>query len=912
MTATLRPYLNAVRATLQAALCLENFSSQVVERHNKPEVEVRSSKELLLQPVIISRNEKEKVLIEGSINSVRVSIAVKQADEIEKILCHKFMRFMMMRAENFFILRRKPVEHKKIFALQGPYPVIRSLLRARGWVEKKLSWACKAGRRHERLPGGQEEGDGGNAAEEDEEGEEEEEQRDEDPSGTYNLMSQLVRNQLPYFIWTSRRDVVDCRLLHKDQVVNHYAKAGSFTTKAGLCLNLRNLHWFDQADADTFFPRCYRLGAADEKQAFIGEPRPPGRAGRPRRGAPACPHAPAPAEDFRLTAARALLKVVLQRARGPQRPPNPSGAPGELPLPSFPAPRVAGAARPLPGAHPAPLAAGAGPGGRLPARLLEEALRVCGEHLSSLRHQDIDQEPGSPPQAGGAAWHQFLQGYYRVVHEGAVLEMSGALLERSRAVLQHLAVLLPQLDMEGDHNIWIVKPGAKSRGRGIVCLARLEEVLRLVDCNPLLVKDGKWVVQKYVERPLLIFGTKFDVRQWFLVTDWNPLTVWFYRDSYLRFSTQPFSLQSLDTAIHLCNNSIQKHYENARGRHPQLPADNMWSSQQFQAYLEQLGQARAWPDVMVPGMKAAIVHAVQASQDLVQSRKGSFELYGADFVFGEDFQPWLLEINASPTMAASTAVTSRLCASVQRDTLRVVIDHKADRNCSTGAFELIYKQAAVAVPHYVGMKLLVEGSPLGKLPPASPRPPTSAPRGRRLPAPPVLSACSSRQRRAAGLPRPPAPLEVTTGTWPPARRLGLPRKPAQERQRVPPGAASSSERTGPPAEGSTTPPRPTPLCLERSGASAPRGLPHLGCLQEQPRASLPRLGSCSGAPPPFPRLPGTPEPLHAHGTALVPAARRSTAPTLPLLLLDGPSPPPRSGGETARSGSQGDADAEER
>ncbi|KAF7249977.1 Actin-related protein 2/3 complex subunit 4, partial [Varanus komodoensis] len=109
-TATLRPYLNAVRATLQAALCLENFSSQVVERHNKPEVEVRSSKELLLQPVIISRNEKEKVLIEGSINSVRVSIAVKQADEIEKILCHKFMRFMMMRAENFFILRRKPVE----------------------------------------------------------------------------------------------------------------------------------------------------------------------------------------------------------------------------------------------------------------------------------------------------------------------------------------------------------------------------------------------------------------------------------------------------------------------------------------------------------------------------------------------------------------------------------------------------------------------------------------------------------------------------------------------------------------------------------------------------------------------------------------------------------------------------------
>lgn len=110
MSATLKPYLNAVRATLNAAMCLENFNSQVVERHVKPEVEVKTSKELLLTPVAIARNEKERVLVESSINSIRVSIGVKQADEIEQILCQKFMRFMMMRAENFFILRRKPVE----------------------------------------------------------------------------------------------------------------------------------------------------------------------------------------------------------------------------------------------------------------------------------------------------------------------------------------------------------------------------------------------------------------------------------------------------------------------------------------------------------------------------------------------------------------------------------------------------------------------------------------------------------------------------------------------------------------------------------------------------------------------------------------------------------------------------------
>jgi len=82
----------------------------MVERHNKPEIEARQNKELLLNPVVVSRNSKEKVLIEGSVNSVRISICIKQSDEVEQILCKRFTRFMTQRAENFVILRRKAVE----------------------------------------------------------------------------------------------------------------------------------------------------------------------------------------------------------------------------------------------------------------------------------------------------------------------------------------------------------------------------------------------------------------------------------------------------------------------------------------------------------------------------------------------------------------------------------------------------------------------------------------------------------------------------------------------------------------------------------------------------------------------------------------------------------------------------------
>ena len=90
-------------------MCIENFASQIIERHNKPEVEARSSRELYCHPVYISRNKNEKVMIESSVNSMRISVCIKKLDELEVVLCKRFMRFLTQRAEQFFILRRKSI-----------------------------------------------------------------------------------------------------------------------------------------------------------------------------------------------------------------------------------------------------------------------------------------------------------------------------------------------------------------------------------------------------------------------------------------------------------------------------------------------------------------------------------------------------------------------------------------------------------------------------------------------------------------------------------------------------------------------------------------------------------------------------------------------------------------------------------
>ena len=64
MVESYKPYLTIIRDTLEQALCLKNFPSQLYEKINRPQVEVRESLELINKPVIISRNEAEKYIQE--------------------------------------------------------------------------------------------------------------------------------------------------------------------------------------------------------------------------------------------------------------------------------------------------------------------------------------------------------------------------------------------------------------------------------------------------------------------------------------------------------------------------------------------------------------------------------------------------------------------------------------------------------------------------------------------------------------------------------------------------------------------------------------------------------------------------------------------------------------------------------
>ncbi|KAK9293902.1 hypothetical protein QLX08_011309 [Tetragonisca angustula] len=469
-----------------------------------------------------------------------------------------------------------------------------------------------------------------------------------DQQGERQLISRMLTNHTVDFLWNTGSDWPGWPAQdNKATIFNRYGRAG-FTSKVGLCSNVRQMHWYYEAGvANTLFPRCYNLCQGDQTHAFI--------------------------EDFRFTACLGLLKWLVSKLNDE----------GECAVRA--------------------------PTGTVPLKALEFAIKRCSDYISAQSHEDIDQEV---ERIWAHQWDQFISWYYQIVHGQALFIRNNVPFQKfflaSKHILKKMKKYWPQIDMDGVMNVWIMKPGNKSRGRGIVLLNKLEDVMAKM--NPSNKSDTRYVIQKYIERPLLIHSTKFDIRQWFIITCAQPLTLWIYKESYLRFCSQKFSLTDFHESIHLCNHAIQCKYTNCGDRNPALPSDNMWDATTFKEFLKSQGHDKVWDDIIYPGMKQGLVGSLLASQEAMDRRKNSFELYGADFMVMDDFSVWLIEINSHPDMSYSSKVTTRLCRQVLEDTIKVVIDHREDKNADTGQFELAYKQRMPSCQPYLGAALSLQGT----------------------------------------------------------------------------------------------------------------------------------------------------------------------------------------------------------
>ena len=77
------------------------------------------------------------------------------------------------------------------------------------------------------------------------------------------------------------------------------------------------------------------------------------------------------------------------------------------------------------------------------------------------------------------------------------------------------------------------------------------------------IKNSSFIIQKYIEAPLLFKNRKFDIRIWALIS--HDARFYLFKEAYVRTSSAEYDLsdQKLDQVyVHLTNNAVQQYSKN--------------------------------------------------------------------------------------------------------------------------------------------------------------------------------------------------------------------------------------------------------------------------------------------------------------------------------------------------------------
>ena len=241
-------------------------------------------------------------------------------------------------------------------------------------------------------------------------------------------------------------------------------------------------------------------------------------------------------------------------------------------------------------------------------------------------------------------------------------------------------LIIPKSHYAGK-NLWLIKKINLNRGREIQVMSNLDQIIQQISQIKNEQKKLKYlIIQKYIEKPLLYCGRKFDIRIWVLFTyllKTNKFEAYVFKEGHLKASSEIFDINSLDLYIHLTNYSVQKNNKNFSKNE----IGNEISFNTFQKELDKNGDINFKKNIFENIIKIIEITANIAKNKInVLNRKNCFELFGYDFILDENYKPFLLEINTNPGFEESSPLIKMLIPRMIDDALRLTIDKVFENN----------------------------------------------------------------------------------------------------------------------------------------------------------------------------------------------------------------------------------------
>ncbi|KAF1528509.1 Tubulin polyglutamylase TTLL4, partial [Eudyptes sclateri] len=217
---------------------------------------------------------------------------------------------------------------------------------------------------------------------------------------------------------------------------------------------------------------------------------------------------------------------------------------------------------------------------------------------------------------------------------------------------------------------WIVKPPASARGIGIQVIHKWSQ----------LPKRRPLLVQRYLHKPYLIGGKKFDLRIYVYVTCYDPLRVYLFKDGLVRFASCKYSssMKSLSNKfVHLTNYSVNKKNTEYKSNSDETACQgHKWALKALWSYLTQKGvnSEAIWEKI-----KDIVIKTIIASEPYVNSLVKMYvrrpycchELFGFDIMLDENLKPWILEVNISPSLHSNSPLDVSIKGQMIRDLLNL-------------------------------------------------------------------------------------------------------------------------------------------------------------------------------------------------------------------------------------------------